>query len=458
MHSDRSECARKLDQNWKNRLIQYLLTGWICVLLFVAEATAADYFVDAGIAGSVDSAPGTQDSTEVDGQGWKSLDLLLASGKVSGGDRIFLRQGHHGPLMLKGMRFPKPVLVTSAPGQSAQVESINVRDSSNIAFDRLAVWPTSATANKDALVRSYPDTSDLIFRDLDVRGNKSARNYMDWDLVDWLSNKRNGILVDGNRISVVNNHLAGIRHGISSLGTNALVENNTVDGFSGDGMRALGDNSIVRGNQVRNCVKIDANHDDGFQSFTRTGNKAGIGLLKNLLIENNRIFEWSSPRKNALRCRLQGISLFDGMYDGVTIRNNVVAVSAYHGITVAGALNSAIVNNTVVEANGVPGKSPWIGVFRHKDGTPSFNVTVANNLVTRMSARTNVQQKILVTNNVIVTSVFREFVSFPDGDFALGPQALGVDRGDMKFAPPTDIVGVTRPQGKAPDAGAYESR
>ena len=40
--------------------------------------------------------------------------------------------------------------------------------------------------------------------------------------------------------------------------------------------------------------------------------------------------------------------MFDGMYDGVKIRNNVIQASGYHGITITGALNSEVVNNTVL--------------------------------------------------------------------------------------------------------------
>ncbi len=439
-------------------LIPLLLTLATGYALSVADGSAADFFVDARTAGPIDGAPVATGNSTDHGHSWQSLDDLLASGKVSGGDRIFLRQGRHGALIVRGVHFSEPVLIAPAPGESAQLESINIRDSANVIFDSLAVWSSSVTQDREAMIRSYRDTSDLTFRNLAVRATESARDYMRWELSDWLNNKRSGILADGDHITIVGNHLSGIRHGILTLGDNALVEKNIVDGFSGDGMRALGDDSIVRGNQVRNCFKIDENHDDGFQSFTRTGNRAGNGLLRNLVIENNRIFEWSSPRQNKLRCRLQGISLFDGMYDGVVIRNNLVSVSAYHGITVAGALNSAIVNNTVVDAQGEPGISPWIGVFRHKDGTPSSHVTVANNLSTGMKAKTSYQHEIVVTDNVILTNVFTEFVSFSDGDFGLRPDALAVDRGDMKFAPATDINGVRRPQGKAPDAGAFESR
>ena len=41
-------------------------------------------------------------------------------------------------------------------------------------------------------------------------------------------------------------------------------------------------------------------------------------------------------------------------------------------------------------------------------------------------------------------------------DLRLVPGAAGVDRGDPESYPRTDITGLRRPRGKAPDAGAYE--
>ena len=58
--------------------------------------------------------------------------------------------------------------------------------------------------------------------------------------------------------------------------------------------------------------------------------------------------EWRGRDAPDLACSLQGIGLFDGMYEGLNIRNNLVVVSAYHGINAGGALDSVVVNNTII--------------------------------------------------------------------------------------------------------------
>jgi hypothetical protein len=392
------------------------------------------------------------------GTTWNSFDALMASGQVSGGDRIFLMDGYHGPILIKDMKFNSPVLIAPVSGQTAQVDSILVMNSNNVTFDGLKVWATSANAGSGALIRSYTNTQDINFTGLDVRAVADSGNYMGWSQAEWLANQRVGFQVDGTNISVTKNRLTGLYHGILSLGGNALIEENIVDGFAGDGMRALGDNSIVRRNKVQNCFQINKNHADAFQSFSRgpTG-KPGTGTVHNLTIEDNKFFEWVSSTSNPLRCKLQGVGMFDGMFDGVIVRNNLIISRAYHGITIAGALNSQIVNNTVISALGKADRYPWVKVAPHKNGTLSNNVTIANNMATNIKSVTDPTRNILVTDNVIVKSPGAEFTSLSQFDYSLKSTSSGANTGNTKYAPKDDIDGVLRPRGKAPDIGAYES-
>lgn len=390
-------------------------------------------------------------------QTYKSFDTLMKSGKVVGGDRIFLLDGYHGPMVVDGRKFASPVLVTAMPGQVAHVDSINVRASQKVTFSGLKVWPSNSANGLISTVRSYGDTSDLIFTNLDVRAVANGTSYNQWTKTDWNSNQRSGFMIDGQRNTVLRNRVTGVYNGIFGLGPNALIEENIIDGFAGDALRALGDNSTVRRNKVQNCHQINASHTDGFQSFSRgTGGKVGTGVVRNVLIEDNKIFE-SVGTRSPINCKLQGISMFDGMYDGFVIRNNVVSTTAYHGITMGGALNSKIVNNTVIHASGLAGSFPWIRISPHKNGTPSNNVTVANNLVTSNKVKTDPVKAILETNNIVVTNAATEFNSVTKQDFTLRSTAKAIDMGKPTLAPADDIVMAPRPKGKGPDAGAYEN-
>lgn len=400
---------------------------------------------------------GGQAPVQTAAQTYKSFDTLMKSGKLTGGDRIFLLGGSYGPMVVDGQKFNSPVLITAMPGQVAQVDSIIVRASKNVTFSGLKVWPSSNANGMVASVRSYGDTSDLVFTNLDVRAVPTSTSYNLWTIADWNKNQRTGFMIDGQRQTVSRNRVTGIYNGIFGLGPNTLIEENIVDGFAGDAMRALGDNSIVRRNKVQNCHQINASHTDGFQSFSRgpTGT-VGAGVIRNVLIEDNKIFEFVGKR-SPIACKLQGISMFDGMYDGFTIRNNVVSSTAYHGITIAGGLNSKIVNNTVIHAMGLAGSFPWIRVSPHKKGTASQNVTVANNLVSSNKVTSDPKRGIVATNNITVTNSASEFAAVANQDFSLRSTAKAIDMGTPNLAPADDIAKVPRPKGKAPDAGAYEN-
>lgn len=410
------------------KLIRTLLLAGIASGLCSTALYAADYYVQAvkpgPVAGTPLAAISLQASTKntatstsaaatpmtaaavtaapVAGTSYKSVAALMQSGAVQGGDRVFLMDGYHGPITLRDMQFASPVIISGMPRATAHVDSINVFNSTNLVFTDLKVWPTLLNSETGALVRTYAGSSDIIFTNLDVRSAADAGNYLQWDLATWRANKHGGFLVNGKNISVVGNRMTGLYNALFASAKNARLENNIVDGFAGDGMRANGDFSTVRGNRVQNCHHIDANHDDGFQSFSYTKKGAGTSTVYNLTIENNKIFEWNASVANTVPCKLQGIGLFDGMFDNLIIRNNVVSVSAWHGISVAGTVNAQIVENTVVNPAGLKGNAPWIRVTPHKNGTPSTDVLVASNTTNWLMVNANPTRNIAVVNNVVV--------------------------------------------------------
>ncbi len=410
---------------------------------------------------STATAPVTlvQSTSSNAGPAWNSVDELLKSGKVQAGDRILLMGGYYGALNIRNARFSAPVTIEPVPGQIAHAESMTVRASSNLIIQGLKLWALTENHPVNQVVRSYADASNITFNNMDVRAYKDSANYMNWSQATWLANQRSGFFLQGPNVTIQNSRATGVYFGIQTTGANGAILNNIVDGFAGDGMRALGDNSLVQGNKLQNCFQINANHADGFQSFTvdPVTRKAGQGVQTGLKIIGNKIVEWTSSSTNPLRCKLQGIGMFDGMFDDLVVQNNLIVSSHYHGITVAGTRRAKIVNNTVVNMTGGTSKYPWIKVTHHKNGTLSSDVTIANNIANQVAPLAATIANSLVTNN-IVPVWSRDFTAPRTLDFSLTTGSPAADAGTATFAPKDDILLAPRPKGKGPDIGAYESR
>jgi hypothetical protein len=116
--------------------------------------------------------------------------------------------------------------------------------------------------------------------------------------------------------------------------------------------------------------------------------------------------------------------------------------------------DSRIVNNTVIDINSTSPGPPWIRVTAHKDGTPSSNVVVRNNLATDFSL-----SGINVSSDHDIEYVYANAGNFfvaPPYDVHLLPTASAIDAGSPASSPAIDIEGIPRPQGAAVDVGAHE--
>ncbi len=381
----------------------------------------------------------------------------LASGRLRGGDRLLLLPGSYGALRIANQRFSSPLTIASAPGGRARFDRIEVASSRNIVFEDLDVWPDRGRNDVYYLVRSLANAPNITFRGLDVRSAPDARAYRRWSKTRWLAVKASGILAQGDGSIVENNTVTGAYHALMIEGDGARLLNNRVFGFSGDAMRALGDNSLVRGNRVQDCVAIDPNHDDGFQTWSRgPGGAVNKGTVRGLTVEENIILEWAGPSNNALTCTMQGIFMTGG-FENLTVRNNVVSVSAWHGITGYGIGGGKIVNNTLVNSRGPSTQRPWIGVWGDKNRA-SRQVIVANNIAPKFNTNGGIDSASPRLRNVVLPYPAQQLRDPINGDFRPKPDSRLIDRANPLVAPERDVEGRARPLGKGPDIGAYEIR
>ncbi len=383
-----------------------------------------------------------------------SIEAALKSGKVRGGDTLLLQDGHYGAVIIKtNASFDSTVTIRAQNAHKARFDSILLSlDTRNITLQDLAIWPQDPAKGASYLIRAHKTTSNIAVEGLDIRSEAAADKFMNWDAARWEARKYSGILLEGPRSVASRNRLTGIYHGIMITGQDSQITRNIINGYNGDGLRAFS-GSTVSMNRVYNCVKTDGNHDDGFQSYAPAG-----GSVTGLTVDSNIILEWTGAPDHPLRCVLQGIGLFDGFYDNLRISNNLVSVSAPHGISVYGGRNAQIVNNTVVNARGQTSKHPWLMVNRHKNGTPSTNVLVVNNAAMMLNGASDPATRVEFRSNSVIGTpgaVFADPFAF---DYRPRPDSGLVDTGDKVAAPARDLLGQPRPGGAAPDRGAYETQ
>ena len=423
----------------------------VAVATLTAPATAQTQARDHLVAplGSVAAdAAETSDGTRA--APFPSVLHAIRSGAVRPGDRLVLQDGHHGALRLVNHSFDPPLRIEAETPGAAHVERIAIRGGRGLSFSGLAVWPREPR-DHIRLIHTTSDAAHMRFHAMDLRGSPDAPDtYMTWSAEDWLATRRHsGARLEGPHNTLTGSRITATAFAITTMGPHAEVRGNIVEGFSGDAMRGLASHAVFADNRVANCVDVDGNHDDAFQSWARDTGGTGRAEISDITIENNVMLEWIGAPDHPLRCTLQGIGLFNGPFRNFTIRNNIIAISAWHGISIYRGSDSRIVNNTLIHTSGGPSTDrPWIGVF---ESGPGSRITVANNVAPAFRGIPEPQRTNLAAR--YPARLFRDPATL---DLAPLPDGPLVDAGQPDIAPDDDLL--RRPRDTRPDLGALEAR
>jgi parallel beta helix pectate lyase-like protein len=446
----------------------------VALLLGATPALAADFYVDP-VSGS-DAGDGSAanpwrtlqavvQANRIETRNWESLPYqpglnlgtVNAGAPVRAGDTLWLRSGYHGPLVLQGAYNASPITIAAQPGHVPRLKSVLVQAAQNWILRGLSISPSHAPPLAPITIVTVRD-HNWFGPAWDVEIDRceifTVADASSWGASEWTTVASSGVSVGADRVTVRGSRVRNVRFGISVTGAGARIRGNLIDGFSADGMRGLGDDGLFDYNRVQNNYvgdPPDGNHDDGFQSWSVGPGGVGTGEVRGVTLRGNVFVNHRDP-DHPLRSSMQAIGCFDGFFVDWVVENNVVITDHWHGISFLGMRDSRIVNNTVIDLDGSSPGPPWIMVAPHKDGRPSQNVVVRNNLATDFSL---VGTNVIADHNLEFANAAALFMA-PPYDLRLLPGAAAVDAGSSSLAPAADVDGLPRPQGAGIDLGAYE--
>jgi parallel beta-helix repeat protein len=379
-----------------------------------------------------------------------------AGAPVKAGDTLLLYTGYHGDVLIQRAYNTDYITIIAAPGQKPALKHLRL--------SAVAKWRIEGLAISTELSPAYDANTLVVVESHNYSGPTrevtverctlySVLDASKWTMGQWDTLSCDGITVSGDRVTLRGNTCTNVNFGIQVSGDSCLTEGNSVVNFAGDGLRGLGDYDEFIGNYVTGCYAVNANHDDGFQSWSTGTGGVGTGTVKGIKLIGNTIINYTDSLQ-PFRGTLQGIGCFDGMYEDWVIENNVIVTDHWHGISLYGAKNCRIVNNTVCDQNSVDPGPPWIMITAHKNGTKSSGCLIRNNLATAIT--NDGDATCVADHNIIIKKPADFFIDYPKFDLRLKPGCAAIDSGSSAFAPLIDITGTARPQGKKVDVGAYE--
>lgn len=450
----------------------------IAISLFALVSKATNYYSDPSPLGNMNNS-GTAASP------WASLSGIFSANKTFlAGDTLFLRNGNHGYAIIKGMHTDF-VVIAPAPGHDPIISRIRI---SNAASTSASYWKLyGLTIQSEAtgvnaipsynLVEIYPYATHITISYCTITSNLNTTG---WTRADWRNRCNNGLSTRGKlnaHYLIEHNLIKNTAFALSISSSSTIVRENTVQYFTNDGSRVVGSDILFEKNKILDLVKVmttSENHDDLFQSFTYATGGTGQDTLKNNIIRQN-IFINTTDTARAFRGNAQGIGCFDGVYLNWRVENNIVITDHWHGISLYGAVNCYVTNNTVIDPYLISPVNPfdnnatdigptWIRIAKKTNGPASSGNVVKNNLLANNvffgSPDMGTGSNNIVLGNLSNFSSFFVDVSnwaMPGNfDLHLLPGCAAIDAGDSLNAPLVDFDGAIRPQGAGFEVGAYE--
>jgi hypothetical protein len=396
------------------------------------------------------------------------------SGAVHAGDMIYLLSGNHGTVALSPYRGGGKVdntdfiTIQAAPGHKPVLNRLSLQYCARWAFRGLTIEGPAAVDSRPQLI--YVNNSDNIIIDKNIV--RTVADATKWTADQWSAlSAESAIFINlATNSTISNNNIRNIENGIYLRGDSLLCSGNTIDYFANDGITFTSSNSIVTKNKITNHYGQwnDNKHHDGMQGWTDTSETSTNNVVvdSNIVIGSTGTYPTIPIPTGTGDDYIQGISIFDGVWNNVWVTNNVIAASSYHGLSFYGGNNMVIANNTLIQQGP---HVTWLGIFNSKFQVPPTNVTVRNNIANQFVITDGVvcDHNISLTpkagwdgtnGNTVIADPKTLFVSYATQsapfNLALKTGSPAIGAGTLPLAPAFDVLGRKRLTTRT-DAGAY---
>jgi parallel beta-helix repeat protein len=382
-------------------------------------------------------------------------------------DIIYLLDGNHGEGYLGNQQFSTNLFIKSVNNYQAVLTKIQINNSNHIIFEGVKFDASLGSFSKEEAIVVGDDNTNFI--NLNNCLIQSAYSSSTWTKTDWYNNTASGVQFRGNNITLKNNTFLNLYHAVELRGDNSFMQNNLIENFAGDAIRGLGSNSIYEYNTIKNCFIEDyaINHDDAFQAYKLFGNN----VIENIVFRFNKIIIFENPSQfvvdnDLIGNSMQALIITDGSAESWTIENNLIVSNHYHGISLYGAQNCRIQNNTVIQSPLFTDIDEIPRIFiddQDKSGQTRANKNnvIRNNICAQYTPWTY-DSTTIVENNIDInqnnySNYSNHFLDYPNNDFHLQASSPAVDFGVNTNATSLDLdVNNRIYNNNIIDAGCYE--
>ncbi|PIP73603.1 MAG: hypothetical protein COW88_01380 [Candidatus Lloydbacteria bacterium CG22_combo_CG10-13_8_21_14_all_47_15] len=272
-------------------------------------------------------------------------------------------------------------------------------------------------------------------------------------------------------VQILYNNIYVVKGGVRTSWQPVLVRGNTLTRFSGDGMNITGSNATVEYNTIQDILEVSGTHNDSIQidaNFAgmcdpNPNDDQNISHFTNMVFRGNQIYAQRDPT-NPFPGIGHGITTFGGVsiHDSL-FENNIIQVPHQWGITITGAKNVIVRNNTTYGCHPDAGTSPGVVIDYDPNVTcPQTGNEAYNNIaaITRAYGGTTGSN---ISINPCSDPLQRDyFIDAPNYNFHLNPTGnpptRAIDGGNNSHASSIDYEKDARPYNGTVDIGADEYR